>query len=207
MCEPAEEIVLEPSFHWAKNDESINFMDALISSNCDHLKLFVNDGKEWQMVAESDADKQRFAHLKYPPFNIPLNRKVKAWGDLRIDGFIAGKQVISKSYSGKGVDQAFAVLPDETKLVADGADSVRVVLRVNDEFGRIRPFAADAIELRVEGPADIIGDNPFALVGGTGAIWLRTREQAGTVTLHAKHPVLGEQAVEFTLSEAPVEIA
>ena len=205
MCEPAEEIVLEPSFHWAKNDESINFMDALISSNCDHLKLFINDGKEWQMIAESDADRQRFAHLKYPPFNIPLEGKVKAWGDLRIDGFIAGKQVISKSYSGKGVDHEFVLLPDETKLMADGADTVRVVLRVNDEFGQVRPFAADAIELRVDGPAEIIGDAPFGLIGGTGAIWIRAKEQAGMVTLHAKHPLLGEKTVEFTLSDVPAE--
>ena len=207
MCEPAEEIVLEPSFHWAKNDESINFMDALISSNCDHIKMFVNDGKEWQMVAEGDADRTRFAHLKYPPFNIPLEGKVKDWGDLRIDGFIAGKQVISKSYSGKGVDQQFEILPDETKLIADGADAVRVVLRVNDEFGRVRPFANDAIELKVDGPAEIIGDNPFALIGGTGAVWIRTKQQAGTVTLYAKHPVLGEKTVEFTLAEAPAETA
>ena len=206
MCEPAEEIVLEPSFHWSKNDESINFMDALISSNCDHLKLFVNDGKEWQLVAEGDADRTRFAHLKYPPFNIPLGDKVKTWGDLRIDGFIGGKQVISKSYSGKGIDQEFAVLPDETKLVADGADAVRVVLRVNDEYGQVRPFANDAIEMKVEGPAEIVGDNPFALIGGTGAIWIRTKEQAGTVTLRAKHPVLGEKTVEFTLAEASAEV-
>lgn len=207
MCEPAEEIVLEPSFHWARNDESIGFMDALISSNCDHLKLFVNDGKEWQMVAEGDPDRQRFAHLKYPPFNIPLNGKVKTWGDLRIDGFIAGKQVVSKQYSGKGVDQEFVLLPDETKLIADGADSVRVVLRVNDEFGRVRPFAADAIVLTLEGPAEIIGDNPFSLVGGTGAVWIRVKQEAAPVRLRAKHPVLGEKTVEFTLTAAPAETA
>ena len=206
MCEPAEEIVLEPSFHWAKNDESINFEDALISSNCDHLKLFMKSEKDWHLVAEGEADRQRFAHLKYPPFSFALGKQVGDWGDLRIDGFIAGKQVISKSYSGKGVDHNFVLLPDETKLLADGADCVRVVLRANDEFGRVRPLANDAIELRVDGPAEIIGDNPFPLLAGTGAIWIRTKEQAGTVTLHAKHPVLGETSVEFTLSEVPAEI-
>ena len=57
----------------------------------------------------------------------------------------------------------------------------------------------------MDGPAEIVGDNPFSLIGGTGAIWVRTKQQAGTVTLHAKHPVLGEETVEFTLSEAPAE--
>ncbi len=207
MCEPAEEIVLEPSFHWARNDESTGFTNALVSSNCDHLKMFVDDGKGWRMVAEGDADRKQFPHLKYPPFNIMLGEKLRDWGDLRVDGFIAGKQVASKTYSGKGVDQEFRLLPDETKLVADGADAVRVVLRVNDEFGRVRPFAADAIEMKVEGPAEIIGDNPFSLIGGTGAIWICAKEQAGTVTLRARHPVLGEQTVAFELVGAEPEIA
>lgn len=26
---------------------------------------------------------------------------------------------------------------------------------------------------RLEGPAELIGDNPFALIGGTGAVWIR----------------------------------
>ena len=64
-------------------------------------------------------------------------------------------------------------------------------------YDAIRPFANDAITFELEGPAEIIGDNPFALVVGTGAIWIRTKEQPGTVRLTATHPVLGKQMVEF----------
>ncbi len=207
MCEPAEEIVLEPAFHWARNDESTGFTTAMISSNCDHLKLFVGHGKEFRMVAEGDADRKQFAHLKYPPFNIMLGEQLRNWGDLRIDGFIGGKQVVSKTYSGQGYDHAFEMLPDDTALMADGADTTRVVLRVNDEFGRIRPFAADGIRFELDGPAEIIGDNPFGLVGGTGAIWIRAKEQAGTVTLRGIHPHLGTSTVDFQLSAVPPETA
>ena len=115
--------------------------------------------------------------------------------------------MISKTYSGKGVDREFKLLPDETRLIGDGADAVRVILRVNDEFGRVRPFAADAIELKIDGPAEIIGENPFSLIGGTGAIWIRTKEGAGTVTLRGKHPVLGEQTVTFEVAAADPETA
>ncbi len=107
-----------------------------------------------------------------------------------------------KKYSGKGVDQKFTLLPDDTSLIADGADTTRVVLRVTDEFDAIRPFANDAIKFELEGPAEIIGDNPFALVGGTGAVWIRAKEQAGTVRLTATHPVLGKQQVEFAIAAA-----
>ncbi len=214
MCDPAEEIVLEPSFHWARNDESIGFTDAYISSNVDHIKISIdpimgpNQGKGFILLAEGDPDRKTYAHLPHAPFKIEIGDKIREnWGDLRIDGFIGGKQVISKTYSGRGFDQEFRLLPDETKLVADGADTVRVVLRVNDEFGRVRPFSNDAIEFELEGPADIIGDNPFGLVGGTGAIWIRAREEPGTVKLHGKHPVLGRQTVEFELAPSIPETA
>ena len=129
------------------------------------------------------------------------------WGDLRIEGYIQGNKVISKTMSGRGVDQKFALLPDDSKLLADGADSTRVVLRVTDEFGAIRPFANDAVKFELEGPAEIIGDNPFALIGGTGAIWIRAKEQPGTVTLTATHPQLGTQRLQFEIASAPPEAA
>ena len=214
MCEPAEEIVLEPAFHWARNDESTGFTDGYISSNVDHIKISINPimgpnvGKGWIPLAEGDPDRKTYPHLPHAPFKIEIGDKIRDnWGDLRIEGFIAGKQVISKDYSGKGVDQEFKLLPDETKLIGDGADAVRVVLRVNDEFGRVRPFAADAIEMKIEGPAEIVGDNPFGLVGGTGAIWIRAKEEPGTVRLHGKHPVLGEQTIEIEVAAAPPETA
>jgi beta-galactosidase len=201
QCDPAEEIVLEPAFHWARGDESIGFTKAMVCSNCDHVKFYIAD----KLVAEADPDRAQFPHLKYAPFTADLGHVARNWGDLRIEGYLQDKQVISKTLSGKGVDEKFELRPDDTSLVADGADTTRVVLRVTDGFGAIRPFANDAIKLELEGPAEIIGDNPFALVGGTGAIWLRAKEQAGTVKLTATHPVLGAQRVQIELTAAPPE--
>src|SRR5207245_10092743 len=133
----------------------------------------------------------------YSPFVADLGKAVGNWGDLRIDGYLQGKQVISKTLSGRGIDQKFALLPDDTHLNADGADSTRVVLRVTDEFGAIRPFANDAIKFDIEGPAQIVGDNPFSLIGGTEAVWIRAQETSGKVRLKAIHPRLRPQQVEI----------
>jgi beta-galactosidase len=112
---------------------------------------------------------------------------------------------MTKMFSGKGADSKFALLPDDHELVADGADTTRVVVRVTDEFGAIRTYANDPIAFTLEGPAKLIGDNPFALIGGTGAVWIRAAEFAGTVRLTARHPRLGEQSVSFTIGAAPEE--
>ena len=35
------------------------------------------------------------------------------------------------------------------------------------------------------------------LIGGTGAVWVRAKEQAGAVSLTATHPQLGLEKVEI----------
>jgi beta-galactosidase len=203
QCDPAEEIVLEPAFHWARGDASVGFSKAVVCSNCDHIKFYIDD----KLVAEVDPDRKEFAHLRYAPFILEMSELFHKWGDLRLDGYIQGKQVISKRLSGTGVDTKFLLLPDDAELIGDGADSTRVVLRVTDEFGAVRPFANDAIKLEVEGPAEIVGDNPFSLIGGTGAIWSRAQEKSGKVRLKATHPSLGAQQVEIQILASAEETA
>ena len=210
QCDPEEEIVLEPAFHWANSDESTSFTKAVVCSNCDHLKFYMRAGSDekapWDLIAELDPDRVEFDHLTYAPFILDREKlKRQAWGDLRIDGYIKGKQVISKTLSGSGADRKFVILPDDTALSADGADTTRVVLRVTDEFGAIRTYANDPISFKLEGPAELIGDNPFALIGGTGAIWIRAREVGGTARLTATHPRLGSQTITLTLAAVAAE--
>ena len=214
QCDPQEEIVLEPAFHWARGDEPVGFTQALVCSNCDHLKFFLRvnslETNPWLPLAELDPAHSEFPHLTYAPFLLDVNKLdfkkfAFPWGDLRIDGYIKGQQVISKSLSGSGVDKKFTLLPDDTTLLADGADATRVVLRVTDEFGATGTYADDPIEFTLDGPADLLGDNPFSLVGGTGAVWVRARQEAGAVTMTAKHPRLGTQVVKFTLAATSPE--
>ena len=202
QCDPSEEIVLEPAFHWARGDASVGFSKAMVCSNCDHLKFYIDD----KLIADVDPDRKQFAHLRYAPFTLEMGELFHKWGDLRIEGYIQGKQVISKNMSGKGVDTKFMLLPDDTELIADGADTTRVVLRVTDEFGAVQPFANDSIRFELDGPADIIGDNPFSLIGGTGAVWIRAQETPGRVTLKAIHPNLGPQQVEIAIAGSSAEV-
>ncbi len=214
QCDPVEEIVLEPAFHWARSDESVGFTKAVVCSNCDHLKFYVRErnleSNPWKQVAELDPERTEFDHLTYAPFvldlsTIDLKQFEFPWGDLRIDGYLKGEKVISKSLSGRGVDMKFVLVSDDIALVADGADTTRVVMRVTDEFGAIRTYANDPIVFTLEGPAELIGDNPFSLTGGTGAVWLRAKQQPGNVTLTAKHPRLGSQTLQFTLTASVPE--
>ncbi|TDE14911.1 glycoside hydrolase family 2 protein [Jiangella asiatica] len=217
QCDPAEAIVLEPAFHWSRGEfhphavETHNTMYddraghrssglAVICSNCDELRLYVGD----RMVSRLEPAREAFGHLPHPPFiTDALSAKWGPdWHDLCIEGYLEGRLVTTRRLSGRGVDALFQVEPDDTTLVADGSDATRVVLRVTDEFGNRRPYATGAVSLRVEGPARIIGDNPFALVGGGGAVWLRTTETPGPVRLHAEHTALGAATAEIQVLPA-----
>lgn len=204
MCEPAEQVVLELGHHWARNDESTEIHAAEILTNCDTVKAFLID-REGEHALSGGPNRELYPHLPHPPHVFPLHTGLDSWGDLRVEGYLQGKKVADRRWSSTAVDAAFRMVADDSTLVANGGDATRVVLRVEDEHGNIRPFAADAIALSVEGPAEIIGDNPFSLVGGTGAVWLRSRQQAGIVVLRGVHPVLGTQQLQFTLTAAPDE--
>ncbi len=214
QCDPAEEVVLEPAFHWARGDEPVDFTQAVVCSNCDHLKFYLrvqgDPSSKWQLLAELDPDHAEFPHLAWPPFILDvkkanMHRFAFPWGDLRIDGYLKGKQVISKSLSGRGVNQRFMLVPDDRELLADGADCTRVVLRVTDEFGAPQPLSDEAITLTLSGPADLIGGSPFTLCGGTGAVWIRARQRGGAVRLTATHPRLGSQTAAFQLKGTAAE--
>ena len=141
-------------------------------------------------------------NLAHPPFVTNIREGLRGgWGDLRIDGYLGGQKVISKSMSGQGVDRLFHVEPDDAELIGDGIDATRVVFQVTDEFGAARPFATGAIGLVIDGPGEIVGENPFSLVGGVGAVWVRTKERAGMIRLSARHPTLGVKAIQIRVAQ------
>jgi beta-galactosidase len=80
-----------------------------------------------------------------------------------------------------------------------------VVLAVTDQFGNLRPFASGAIQLALTGPGEIVGENPFALSGGAGAVWVKAKETPGTIRLEAQHQYLGKQTVEIRVRRAEPE--
>ena len=205
QCDPKEEVVIEPGFSWSSGDKSEagGVGMAPICSNCDHLKIYLDGKLKWEV----DPDRATYGNLKHPPFlvnihDLPLN----PWGDLKIEGYLKGELAKTITLSGSGVDADLRIEPDDMELNGDGRDATRVVIRVTDEYGNIRPFATGAVSLAIDGPAEIIGENPFALAGGGGAVWIRAKEGSGTVRLEAKHPYLKSKTVQIVVKAAPAEM-
>ena len=204
QCDPSDEIVLEPTFPWVMGDQAAGGPGiGLICSNVDRLKLYVGD----QLVDEVEPDRGELGYLPHPPFR--TDRLQASWGqrlrDLRIEGYLGDDLVITRTFPARATDALLHVEPDDSELVADGSDATRVVLRVTDAEGNRRPFATGAVSLELDGPAELIGENPFALAGGVGAVWIKTTDQPGEITLRATHPYLGSTTVSLRSVPAPPE--
>jgi len=205
QCDPKEDVVLEPCFNWSQGDESEGrgVRKAVICSNCDHIKIYLN-GK---LKLEADPDHETYPHLRYAPF-MPdlLGNRLEDWADLRIDGYIDGKLVASKTLPGNDNDAELRVEPDDTELDGDGSDATRVVLKVVNSQGGWRPFSSGAVSLSIEGPGEIVGENPFALSGGVGAVWVKAKASSGIIHLKAQHSILAAKIVQIRVNAVAPEL-
>jgi beta-galactosidase len=147
---------------------------------------------------------EEFAHLPHPPFKVTGIGLLEVVGhnyqDLRIVGKIGGEIVIEQKISSRGVPHAFTFTADDTVLDADGADMTRLVFRVVDEFGNRLPYCTCVVSFEIEGEGTLVGENPFPLVGGHAAIYVRAGESAGTIRVTAKSTISTLQPAEVTIA-------
>ena len=70
---------------------------------------------------------------------------------------------------------------DETKLRADIPDAVRFVVRLLDQAGNELPYSSEIVQIKLKGPAKVVGPQEFSLIGGARGFWIKTLGKAGTV--------------------------
>jgi beta-galactosidase len=196
QVDPKLRPVIQPNFYWDFGPKSPAGPGdrAAIFSNCDQLELWL-DGK---LHASLKPDRQNYPHLAYPPFFADLSLNGVGKPELRIDGFLGTKRLLSRSFSADTTHDQLWLNADDSELVADGSDATRLVFRAVDKFGAPRPFVSGEVNFELTGPAVIIGDNPFRWddSGGAGAVWIRTLAgQAGRVQVSATHPALGHKSI------------
>lgn len=196
---PQDRPVIAPAFYWDFDSPKALPLDpggptggkGMLCSNCDRLELFV-DGESYAVV---HPDRERFGHLPYPPSFVDLNEvDSSSRPELRIDGYVSGRQVHSRKFASNPSSDVLAVRADDDELIANGSDATRVAFRVTDKYGAPRPYVNGDVTFSVEGPGRLIGDNPFAFAdaGGVGAVWIRTEHAIpGEITVTVSHPTYG----------------
>lgn len=204
QVDPRKRPVIAPAFYWDFGSEQSPDGpgdEAMIGSNCDRLEVYV-DGEHH---ASLTPDLENFGYLPYPPFFADLSMDGSGKPELRIDGYVGDEVVLSRSFSADPSDDRLLLEADDEALVADGSDATRVMFRAVDRHGAPRPYVGGEVQLELEGPGVLIGDNPFDLAetGGVAAVWVKTvAGQTGEIRLRASHEQLGSQSVQIEVRQA-----
>jgi len=205
QIDPRVRPVIEPSFYWdfGPRTPAGPGKRAAIFSNCDRLDIFI-DGKFHATVLP---DAKNLPNIKYPPFFVDLSVAGAGKPELRIDGYLGSRLLLSRSFSSDNTTDQLSLHSDNTELQADGSDATRVAFGTVDRFGAPRPFAEGEVSLQLKGPGLIVGDNPFHLAdsGGVGAIWIKSLpNRTGRIVLTASHSSLGRNSLSITVRRSPV---
>ena len=198
--------VIAPAFYWDFGPASpaTGLPAAMICANLDRLELYVAG----EHFATLTPDAGAYPNLAYPPSFADFTAvDGSSLPDLRIDGYLGGELVASRSFSADPSGDVLTLAADDAEIAADGTDATRLWFRVVDRYGAPRPYATGQVTLDLDGPAVLIGDNPFdlAAAGGVGAAWLRSLPGSpGPVIVTATHPTLGTASASVLVIPPPV---
>ena len=210
QVDPAVRPVVVPVFFWDLAGQSAPQSpgpDAMLASNCEQVEVFV--GGEHTGAGRPVLDAEMYGHLAYPPTLVDLAVSRRDHPELRIEGYIRGRRVAVLRMSSDPAGDRLAMTADDSQINGDGSDATRVLFRAVDAYGNQRRYASGEVTLHVTGPAELVGDNPFAFgeYGGLGAVWLRSLPgRSGPVTVVAEHPTLGRARVMISVGPGGREL-
>jgi beta-galactosidase len=198
-ADPKTKPVLKIASNWKPGDydEGSTVQPITVFTNCDYVEAYVSDNLQGKFYP----DKSHFPHLPHPPIKLhDLEiRLAFPWGDLRVVGYVDNEPVIEQTIDADGVPARLELSADDAQLEADGTDMTRITFRIVDKYGNVLPYSAAVVTLDAEGPADIIGDTLFPLIGGQAAVYLKARRDTGEVIVRATTPRLAPAQVLIEL--------
>ena len=208
QADPGVRPVIAPAFCWDFGPGSPTGgpgAGAMIATNCDRLDLYVGG----RLVTTATPDRARYGGLAHPPVFADLTVDGAGLPELRIAGYVGGREVASLSMSADRSGDRLAMTADHAAIDADGSDATRITFRAVDAYGNQRPRASGEVTLSLLGPARLVGDNPFDFggYGGVGGAFVRSLPgPAGLVTVTAWHATLGRAGVRVRVAPVPVRL-
>ncbi|MGY5774949.1 glycoside hydrolase family 2 protein [Rhizobium sp. LEGMi135b] len=202
QCEPSEEIVMKPVTIWARGERNIGgALPLIVLTNCDEVEL-----RYGSLTKRLGPDRETFPHLPHPPVVFDHRSftpdELGVWGmeweDVHFTGYIGGKPVVEQHMVANPLPTSLQVEADADTLRAGERDTVRVIVRALDQAGSRLAFLNEAITIKVDGPAKVIGSQTVAFQGGTTGFWLQATGKAGAIKLDVSSPRFASQSLSFT---------
>lgn len=197
---PIDEVVLYAATNWTMGDRAGGGNNPLIVfSNCDEVEILIGDVLQGRFYP----DTEQYPYLRHPPFTIKWPDPYNPWGtnfnDLEVRGYLHGELVAQQKIASDHLPHALHVMSNTSYLLADGADSARIAVQVVDRYGNVLPYQPLLVEWVLDGDAELIGENPLALLGGQGACFVKAGHTVGEVNIRVRTTGLSPASVRLKL--------
>lgn len=156
-----------------------------VFSNCEEVELFF----EGESMGRLKPDDKAFPYLPHPPFvfEVPYTfQGMRETTHMEAVGYIDGKEAARFERKISVRARAVKLEADYSTIEANGYDLTRVVVSVVDEHGQYLPFCQLPVTFTLEGPGELIGENPLGMEGGRAAVYVRSTMETGVVKLTGK---------------------
>jgi beta-galactosidase len=171
-------------------------------SNCDEVELFLN-GRSLGKQAMPEFGHLQWDHVAYEP------------GRLEARGYKNGQPVGTKTLETTGAPAGLRLTPDRAQLLADGQDTVPVMVAVVDAQGRVVPDASNKIYFKISGAgvnAGVGNGDPSchepdqsgsrSAFNGYCLLLVRAARTGGMIQVVAQSPGLADASVRLKVASA-----
>ncbi len=184
QMEPVKQVVLEPVTFYTRGERAIGgIVPLVILTNCDYID-FIYGGENLGRYYPAYKD---YPGLTHPP--VIIEKMPGEWGmewkDGEFAGYIGAKEVIRKKFCANPIPTRLIAIADDNVIFADGIDATRVVYKLVDQENNLLPYSNETIKISVEGPGELIGPNEMPLIGGCIAVWVKSKNQKGELSITA----------------------
>lgn len=174
-----EEVVLKIASYWNKKSPT----NVKVYSNCDEVKLFLND----KLIAtqKPDSDKNT-TKLNHPPFT--FNMGAFKSGTLKAIGVINGKEVVEDIVKTPKQATKLKIWLDESGKPAEAGvnDVMFLYIAAIDDNGTIIPDFSDEIELNIGGDIEVVNVEKIKAEAGIATALIRVGDKSGEIKVSAE---------------------
>ncbi|BAX79076.1 glycoside hydrolase family 2 TIM barrel-domain containing protein [Labilibaculum antarcticum] len=187
-----EEVVLEIATYW--NEKSP--LDVSVFSNCDRVKLFLNDS----LIAEQKPDDNNISNnLAHAPFTFKVDR-FKA-GMLKAVGILDDQQSIEKVVRTPEKATKLKLWLDESGKAPQAGckDALFLYIAAVDDNGTVIPDYSEVVNLTTESDVSIMNVGEISAEAGIATALIKIGDSKGKISFSANSGQLSLEVFEFTV--------
>lgn len=158
-----------------------NSESAVVFTNAAKARLFAGSTKaNMKEIATQAPDKGLTVDHPFITFSIPADTNF-----IKAEALNGNKVVATAQWSEPGRPAQLKIESEKRALKADGSDLIRLQVSVLDENGMIVEKEVSPLSFTIEGPGQLIGENPVYLIAGQHIILVQAGFKTGTLTVKA----------------------